>query len=218
MFLRFFSLSSRFPYLCSVPLPTQQLPHPVPSTAGLPLTTTTTTSAGGNTTRKIPSAYEVAANYARQRQQRQSGGLPFVYPGVPGAPNNPALFQNQAMPHRGIPQGTPSGAANLQPSATQISQVGLGLMGNSSYLTSLPEHARAAIASGIPPPPLPANLQLPHQKAMPGVPQSFHQSGATGYTMAAQGQVPGQTFPATAMPTHFMHALPPDYRTGHGRN
>lgn len=183
----------------------------------LPLPTTATTNAGGTAARKIPSAFEVAANYARQRQQRQSGGLPFVYPGVPGALNNP-LFQNQGMSHRGIPQGTPSGTANLQPAGAQISQVGLGLMGNSSYLTSLPEHARAAIASGIPPPPLPANLQLPHQKAGPSAPQSFHQPGATGYSMAAQGQVPGQAFPATAVPSPFMHTLPPDYRTGHGRN
>lgn len=186
------------------------------STAVLPLATAATTSTGGTTARKIPSAFEVAANYARQRQQRQSGGLPFMYPGVPGAMTNPAVFQSQTqgMSHRGIPQGTPGGSASsLQPGA-QISQVGLGLMGNSSYLTSLPEHARAAIASGIPPPPLPANLQLPHQKAVPGAPQAYHQPGASGYNMAAQGQVPGQTFPANP----FMHTLPPDYRTGHGRN
>lgn len=204
---------------CPVPLPTPQLPHPVASTTGLPLTTTATTSAGGAITRKIPSAFEVAANYARQRQQRQSGGLPFVYPGLPGAPSNPALFQNQGMSHRGIPQGTPSGTTNLQPTGTQISQVGLGLMGNSSYLTSLPEHARAAIASGIPPPPFLTNLQLPPQKAVPGVPQSFHQAGAAaGYSVAGQGQVPGQAFPAAALPTPFMHTLPPDYRAGQGRN
>ena len=204
---------------CPVPLPTQQLPHPVASTTGLPLTTTATTIAGGATTRKIPSAFEVAANYARQRQQRQSGGLPFVYPGIPGAPNNPALFQNQGMSHRGIPQGTPSGTTNLQPTGTQISQVGLGLMGNSSYLTSLPEHARAAIASGIPPPPFLTNLQLPPQKAVPGVPQSFHQAGAAvGYSVTGQGQVPGQPFPAAALPSPFMHTLPPEYRAGQGRN